>query len=40
MNCLEEKQLLSESVMPDFLTTDVNVEQVPQKPAINWYQRI
>lgn len=35
-----EKKLFSESVMPDLLTTDVHVEQVPQEPEVNRYHRI
>ena len=35
-----EEKLFSESVMPDLLTTDVYVEQIPQKPEVNWYHRI
>ena len=34
------KNLFSESVMPDLLTTDVYVEQIPQEPKVNRYHRI
>ena len=35
-----EEKLFSEAVMPDLLTTDVYVEQVPQEPEVNRYHRI